>query len=92
MTRTTHHLVLLAALALALLPGAAHARFGKSDKSDKSDDKHENSGNHSGNSASSDDHGGSYHSASPVGSDTTWRRNCGSICSIGTAGISKPSS
>ena len=72
MPRTTHHLVLLSALALAVAPGAAHARFGKSDKSD---DKQENSGNHDGNgggsgpSHSNDDHGGSYHAASPVGSD-----------------------
>ena len=76
MTRTTHHFALLSALALALAPGAAQARFGKSDRSDDSkQESNSNTSNHSGGgggddtSTSTSSGGGHYHAASPVGSD-----------------------
>jgi len=72
MTRTVQHLLLTAALASVLAPGAAWAHFGKSSENDN--DKHEqhqnNSNNNGGGSndnevrASNNSH---YHEATPVG-------------------------
>ncbi|HEY8208333.1 MAG TPA: hypothetical protein VIG99_12675 [Myxococcaceae bacterium] len=73
MPRTFQHLLLTSALALALAPGAAHARFGKSDDRDKNEQQHQNNNNGGGGGgdssttpsrSSGDSH---YHEATPVG-------------------------
>ncbi|HYV49905.1 MAG TPA: hypothetical protein VFA20_33850 [Myxococcaceae bacterium] len=69
MVRTFQHLLLTAALASALAPGAAWARFGKSDDRDKQEQKQQQNNDNGGGSSSEvrssgDSH---YHDASPVG-------------------------
>jgi hypothetical protein len=83
MARTFQHLLLASALALALAPGAAHARFGKSDDRSKSDDKpqsHNNNRDSSNDSSTTSSSGGShYHEATPVGApDRPHNRGCDS--------------
>jgi hypothetical protein len=80
MARTFQHFLLTSALALALAPGAAHARFGKSDDHDKNEQKHQSSNNGgSGNDATTSNSGGShYHEATPVGSNGPRGGGCAS--------------
>lgn len=68
MTRTFQHLLLTSALAAALAPGAAWARFGKSDDHDKREQQQQNDNNGGGSKSevrASD--GSHYHDATPVG-------------------------
>src|SRR3954464_11684375 len=83
MARSFLNLLVTSALALALAPGAAHARFGKSDDHDQNEQKHQagkgTSSSGSGNDATTSNSGGShYHEATPVGSDGPRGGGCAS--------------
>jgi hypothetical protein len=71
MVRTFQHALFTAALALTLAPGAAWARFGKSDDSDNNDkheqQHHNNNGGGGGSNEASSSGGSHYHDASPRG-------------------------
>jgi hypothetical protein len=70
MTRTFQHLLLTSALALTVAPGAAWARFGKSDDHNKNEQPQQSSNNNNGGSSSNDvraSDNSHYHEATPVG-------------------------
>jgi hypothetical protein len=71
MARTFQHLLITSALAVAMAPGVAHARFGKSDDHDNNEQQHQqrqNNNNGGGGNDSTTTSGGShYHDATPVG-------------------------
>src|SRR5437868_14267103 len=66
MVRTFQHLLLTAALASVLAPGAAWARFGKSDDHEKHELQQQQQNNDSNNGVRAGDNS-HYHDATPVG-------------------------